>query len=81
MAGRNAGALGCVMKIKIEFEYLPDRDPCFWAKSDVEVKGETICVCTAGFSWNEARRRHLDKLQRFAAYQSLIVPNPEEVEV
>lgn len=69
------------MKVKIEYQYLPDRDPCFWVKSDVLVNGNYVNVVTAGFSWNEARRRHIDKLQRFAAHQEVSLPKPEEIEL
>lgn len=69
------------MKVKIEYEYLPDRDPCFWVKSDVSVNREDIRINTAGFTWNEARRRHIEKLQRFAAHQAMNIPKTEEIEL
>jgi hypothetical protein len=63
-----------LMKIKIRYEYEQTVPPHFFAKSDMG--GNVIMSC--GDSWEEARKRQLEKLAKIVVPQN--IPPPEEID-
>ena len=62
------------MKIEIKYDYDPNIPPHFFAKSTAFNQ----YIVSAGYSWDEARKQHLKKLQD---YSNKDIPKTETIEI
>jgi hypothetical protein len=62
------------MKIRITYEYDINNPPHFFAKSTVN----GVYIPTCGDSWEQARSRHLKKLEQLEGQEN--IPPPEEID-